>query len=175
MTGVQTAIVTILVAAAAVVPARGQTLGSIDVLVDGGVLGDGPVVARASDTHTAQVTWFGGVTAETPRIPLGRAWDVSAGAALRREPAFAMARAGTTVTPAYLDALTASTSLLFAHTSGSLETAIVDASPKRGSIASSASSARTTRSATGRSSSMWSSTCDGTDRVAVARSKAAAR
>ena len=73
----------LLCVAAAVLPVGGQALGPpIGVLVDGGVLGARPAVGRPAEGAAVHVTWFGGLTARTARVPLGRDWDFSADAAL---------------------------------------------------------------------------------------------
>ena len=117
---------TLLFVAAAVLPIGGQALTPpIDVIIDGGIVGGAPTVRHPAEGAAAHATWFGGLTARTMRVPLGRGWDFRAAAALRREPAFALARSAATVAPAYFDALTASTAIQFAHISGAIETAVV--------------------------------------------------
>jgi hypothetical protein len=119
-------LMTLLLVAVAARPIGAQPAASpIDVMVDGGVLGAGPAAWHRVEGAPAHVTWFGGLTARTARVPLGRGWNFSAAAALRREPAFALARSAATVTPAYFDALTASTAIHFSHISGRFETAAV--------------------------------------------------
>jgi hypothetical protein len=117
---------TLLFVAAAGLSIGGQSLAPpIDVIVDGGLLGAGPIAVRPVEGAAAHVSWFAGLTARTRRVHLGRGWDFSADGALRREPAFAMARSAATVTPAYFDALTASTAIQFAHRSEAFDTAVV--------------------------------------------------
>ena len=117
---------TLLLVAAAVLPIGGQSPAPpIDLIADGGILGGGPIARHPEEGAAAHVTWFAGLTARTTGVHLGRGWDFGAGAALRREPAFAMARSAATVTPAYFDALTASTAIQFAHRSAAFETAVV--------------------------------------------------
>jgi hypothetical protein len=117
---------TLLLVAAAVLPIRGQALAPpIDVIVDGGILGGGPTDGRPAEGVPTHVTWSGGLTARSRRVSLGRSWDFSGDAALRREPAFALGRSAATVAPAYFDALTVSTTIQFAHGSRAFETAVV--------------------------------------------------
>jgi hypothetical protein len=116
---------TILFAMTGVLSGQAQTLRPITLIVDGGAVGGWPTEARGRDAGTVHSTWFGGLSVQTTRAAMGRGWDFSVDAAFRREPTFAMARTGPTVTPVYLDALSASSSLRFAHTSRSFETAII--------------------------------------------------
>jgi hypothetical protein len=100
----------------------GQTVDSATVVVDAGV--DGPA-ARDADPAGARAAWFVGAIVESSRVAMGREWHFSAAAAFRREPTLGMTRDGTRIAAAYLDALAGSVALRFAHTSGSVETAIV--------------------------------------------------
>jgi hypothetical protein len=100
-----------------------QSLRSVSVLVDGGIVAGGATSDSApGDPYT---TWFAGVTAETARVAMPHHWDFSADAAFRREPTLTMVRVATAMLPAYLDAIATSAALRFAHTSGSVETALV--------------------------------------------------
>src|SRR5437016_5508498 len=102
---VRLAFLTLVIATTAAAPARGQTQRPFDVAFDGGVVDGGATDLRVSDMRTAQWTWFGGLTARSAPLPLTAGWDLSAETAIRREPTLAMARATTTVIPAYFDAL----------------------------------------------------------------------
>jgi hypothetical protein len=104
-------------------PLRAQSLRPVDIVVDGGVVGGSATSDRAPGDPYA--TWFAGITAQTARVQMSHHWDFSADGAFRREPTLAMVHAGTTIVPAYLDAIATSASLRFAHASGSVETALV--------------------------------------------------
>jgi hypothetical protein len=116
-------LLTIALAFVGVAPICAQSLRPVSVLVDGGVVAGGATSDPApGDPYT---TWFAGVTAETARVAMPHHWDFSAAAAFRREPTLTMVRVAPAILPAYLDAIATSATLRFAHTSGSVETALV--------------------------------------------------
>lgn len=95
------------------------------VFADAGVVDGGNLSGAATTLGTAAASWFGGITVASAPLAMGRNWDFSVDARLAREPVVGMARVADGIVPAYFDALRASGSLNFVHTSGPFDVAIV--------------------------------------------------
>lgn len=114
----------LLLASAATRSARAQTSGGPDLLAEVGVADGGSLSGVALGIPKTSATWFAGATVASAPILMGRGWDFSVAARLAREPVLGMVRAGDRIAPAYFDALRASASLMFVHTSGPFDVAI---------------------------------------------------
>ncbi len=99
--------------------AHAQAVSGPEIFADGGVVEGG------STAPAAPAAWFGGVTVASTPLRMGRNWHFSTSTGLSREPALGMTVAGGRVAPVYFDAVRATGSLWFVHTSGPFDVAIV--------------------------------------------------
>jgi len=104
---------------------HGQTGTSPDIVAEAGVAAGRSVSAARAGTPAARAAWFAGAAIISPPFRLGRNWDTSAVARVAREAVLGAARVDGGVAPAYFDAVRASLSLWFVHTSGAFDVAIV--------------------------------------------------